>query len=132
MADVFGHSTVMPTTIGDTILYTCPIVSGPIDGGTGDKAEDIVTFAQQLVTQSQITSIVVCQHGATGTYNIYLTPDDATSSSVEYAMFYLTDIVQNDTDILSTGTVLAPGETLRCIINAGNTTTITVNYIEIS
>jgi hypothetical protein len=144
MADVFGNVTLpLLESEAETLLYTCPLVSGPIDGGTGDKAEDIVTFAQQLVTQTQITSILVCAHTA-DTYSIWLTPtstsdpsaqvvlDGGAATTNDYALFKTVAIGLKTTDIISPGIVMSPGQTLWAGATTSLRVTITVNYIEIS
>jgi hypothetical protein len=135
MADVFGNSLLNLTTATETILYTCPIVSDSIDGGTDNTAQDIVTYAQQAVTQSQVTSIIVCSL-TTSTYSIYLTdattPAPSASTPHHFALFNLVAITAPASHVISPGLVLAPGQTLWVEAGDANALTVTVNYIEIS
>lgn len=136
MADVFGN--VSLPLIGsetETLLYTCPIVSSDIDVTGSTPAEAVVTYAQQAVTQTQITSILACAHTA-DTYTIWLTPSTVAPTTAgtasDYLLFNQVAVALDTTDVISPGIVMSPGQTLW----AGSTTTgritLTLNYIEIS
>jgi len=141
MADVYGFNTVdLDVTTAAQKLYTCPIVSGSIgvtaEPGAQD-AEDIVTYAQQAVTQTQIVSIWMAQYANSPLVKIFLTPTDATEPMAlgtpeDYALFYRDPIAANSTWIYQAGIVLSPGQTLWANSNVAASITATIFYIEVS
>jgi hypothetical protein len=128
MPDVFDHTqTSLQTASG--VVYTCPIVSTSVDQGT---AEDVTQYAQLAVTQAQITSIIACCHVTGGTYSMHLVPTAATSAATSNIIFSVKAISAGDTDIISPGIVLKPGQSLLALASVNDIVTLTVNHIEIS
>jgi hypothetical protein len=133
MADVFGHVHYFASDNLINLLYTCPIVTDSIDQGT---AEDVVTYAQQPVTQTQITSLTVSIINSAVTYSIYLTPTtDRTALDAGAHLFTVCNAVLPVDGVSSThnfGLVLAPGNTLWVLAATGVNLNFLLNYIEIS
>jgi hypothetical protein len=133
MADVFGHDFYFATDTAANILYTCPEVVEDIDQGSVDA---VVTYAQQLVTQTQVTSITVSIINSATTYSIYLTPTtDDTALIANAHLFAVCNNVLPVAGISSThnfGLVLAPGNTVWCRATAATNLNFNINYIEIS
>ena len=139
MADVYGYNTVdLDVTTAAQKLYTCPIVSAPIDvAGAGGAAEGITPYVQQAVTQTQIVSIWMARYANSPLVKIFLTPTDVTEPMAlgtpeDYALFYRDAIAANSTWIYQAGIVLSPGQTLWANSNVAASITATIFYIEVS
>ena len=133
MADTFGNVTKLATT-SEVLLYTCPIAST----ATKDVAsvEDVFPYAQQPITQTQITGFVL-NSWSTGTNGyIYLTPstDSPTTEGTpsDYGIFGPTSTPANSTTVFNPGLVLAPGNSIWIEAGAADKLTITMSYIEIT
>jgi hypothetical protein len=134
MADVFGNVTLPLTgTETETLLYTCPEVIADIDQGSVDA---VVTYAQQAVTQTQITSMIACCYATGDTYTVWLTPgtDSPTTetSPDRFLLFATVSVALNTSDVISPGIVMSPGQTLWAGSTTTSTMNLTLNYIEIS
>ncbi|GAG21573.1 unnamed protein product, partial [marine sediment metagenome] len=129
--NVFGHTSLNAAADTLELLYTCPVVSDSIDVGT---AEDIETYAQQAVTQTQVTSIIVCNYDGTTAveFDIAYTGSSAdTQGNPEFRLFFDNALAAETTVILNPGLVMAPGNEIWVKSHLA-TTAFTINYIEIT
>jgi hypothetical protein len=140
MADVYGYNLEPLDTAVGKLLYTCPVVSAAIDvAGPDGAAEDVVTYAQQAVTQTQITSIWLTTVGAAGRFRIFVTPTDATDPMTldspdgdAYCINYRGFLDTLSTQIVQPGIVLGPGETVWVQTGTPDKLVATIFYIEVS
>jgi hypothetical protein len=137
MPDVYGHTIFSAEDTDETILYTCPSVDAPIDQGS---VEDVVTYVQQPITQTRVTSIIATTYLVATDYRMFITPlpDDAPSvldaggSGADYALVWDKVAAANGTDMFAGGMVLAPGNTIWIKAGLIDAITFSIFYIETS
>jgi len=137
MADVFGRTQAKITTT-IAAVYTVPIRASLSVGGV-----DVVrASAEDVNTQSQITSIIIAEvAGGTATYSLWVT-DDAGTASVPVGVnpivgdatqiASLVPMFAQEVHILAHGLVLGPDNTIWALADANAKLVITVNHIEVS
>lgn len=137
MADVFGNVVLPVDSTNETVIYTCPIVSAPIDvagdGVDNPAAEDVVPYAQQAVTQTLVTSLIISSIDTGTQCRIMITPVNTAPSTLgtqtDYALLYNYVATGSTTEVYS-GIVLAPGNTLWVDANVADKVTVSCFYIE--
>ena len=134
MPDVFGNVVLPVDSTNETVIYTCPLVADSIDvAGAGGAAEDIVTYAQQAVTQTLVTSLIISSISTGTQCRIMITPVNTAPSTLgtqaDYALLYNYIATGSTTEVYS-GIVLAPGNTLWVDANVADKVTVSCFYIE--
>ena len=137
MADVFGRTQAkITTTISE--VYTVPVRSSLTVGSV-----DVVrASAEDVNTQSQITSIIITEVGAgTATYSLWVTdvpagvgspPSIAPVVGAATQIASLVPMFAQEVHILAHGLVLGPNNTIWALASANDDLVITVNHIEVS
>jgi len=134
MADVFGNVVLPVDSTNETVIYTCPLVADSIDvTAAGQDAEDVVTFVQQAVTQTLVTSLIISSIDTGTQCRIMITPVNTAPSTLgtqtDYALLYNYVATGSTTEVYS-GIVLAPGNTLWVDANVADKVTVSCFYIE--
>ena len=109
-------------------IYECPVRSEVVVG----TVDAVNPSAAVRNTQTMVTSIIVCNTGATTDFSITLLDDTTQTSTVDYALFWDTAIAANTTIALSLGLTLAAGNIIEVISPTAFTITFTAMGIEIT
>ena len=131
MPNVFGRDRLELTNTA-TLLYTCPERSAD---GAG-TATDVVASAQDVNTQTQVTSFIVAHYesgaGSAHDYFIYYLDSSADAKDSTTIIYGGITLADGTTDTISPGIVMSPGNQIWAKSDAAGHITITINYIEIS